>query len=551
MIDDALRERWGAEAEACRRSLREFVPQAWAIASPYPFVDNWHIGTVCEHLQAVTDGEIRKLIINIPPRSTKSMTTSVIWPAWEWLTSPETAWLYASHTDRLSTRFATDSRRLMRSAGVRGDDVRDGLWLRHVGYRGLLALLGREWEFVDDQNLKTRYENSEGGYRVASSVGATPTGDGGDRLVIDDPSKAAKILTEAECKAVNDWYDGAWSTRLNDPVRAGQVLIMQRLAENDLTGHLLERGGWHHLCLPAEYEAKHPFVCPATVTIAGRELPGDPRTEEGESLDRVRLDDAHRADMARNLGSMAFAGQFQQRPAPAEGGMFKRAWWKRWRRATLPPAWERLIQSWDMAFKATDGSSYVVGQVWGVNGADRYLLGQIRARMEFTETCNAVVAMTAWQPDAWAKLVEDKANGPAVMNSLGRRITGLIPIEPDGSKEARAAAVTPIVEAGNVFLPEDDLIPCPPGYEPTRVEDFVEEHATFPAAARNDQVDTTSQALNWLEGDGGHTRVQIIAFKTYHHAEPVTHDGDLTLVGEHYVDLDRPQRSTPRRRGWH
>jgi predicted phage terminase large subunit-like protein len=488
-------EEFAARAEQCRRRLPVFVREAWPLVEPRPFVDGWHIGAICEHLEAVSAGEIRRLIINVPPRSTKSLTVAVFWPAWEWLSSGEARWLFASYSDRLATKHSVQCRRLVQTRGLRtaGADVP---WIRRVGYRGLLELLGEDWELTGDQNLKTVFENTAAGYRIATSVGGTATGDGGDRLVIDDPLKAEDARSALVREGANDWFDETWSTRLNDPVRSAHVLIMQRLHERDLTGHLLEKGGFEHLCLPAEFEPSHPFV-----------WPDDPRVEEGALLDPVRLPATRLAELKRDLGSYGYAGQMQQRPAPADGGTFKRHWWRRWTVAALPPVWERVIASWDMRFSDSQAAStsYVVGQVWGCWAADRYLLGQIRDRLSFTETLRAVQALAAWRPDADAKLVERKANGAAVIDTLRSKVGGLIPIEPEGGKDVRAAAVEPYVEAGNVYLPDSEFIPCPPDYAPTSVQDFIEEHAAFPNGSHDDQVDATSQAINWLRhsGSGG------------------------------------------------
>jgi predicted phage terminase large subunit-like protein len=486
-VDQDRFEEWAARAELCRRDLRAFMRETWPLVEPRPFVDSWHIGAICERLEAVTRGEIRRLIINVPPRSTKSLTAAVMWPAWEWLSSPEVRWVYASYADTLATKHSVVCRRLIESRGM--DTASENVaWIKRVGYRGLLELLRDDWELAGDQNLKTKFENDRTGYRVATSVGGTVTGDGGDRLVVDDPLKAEDASSETKRKGANEWFDQTWSTRLNDPVRSTQVVIMQRLHEQDLTGHLLGRGDWEHLCLPGQFEPSHPFV-----------WPDDPRTVEGESLDPERFPPSRLAELKRDLGAYGFAGQIQQRPSPAEGGLFRRDWWQRWTPDSLPREFHRVIASWDMAFKDEKGSSFVVGQIWGLRDADRFLLGQVRARMDFVATCDAVVALAEWRPEARQKLVEDKANGPAVISALGRKVSGLTPIQPEGGKEARAHAVSPVVQSGNVFLPAGAFIPCPPGYEATSVADFIEEHAGFPTAAHNDQVDATTQALNWLE----------------------------------------------------
>lgn len=489
-------------AERCRRRLSTFVREAWPIVEPAtPFVHGWHIDVLAEHLQAVSQGEIRRLIVNIPPRTMKSLTTAVFWPCWEWLDHAHIRWLFASYAADLSTRDSVKCRRLIESRGGKTD----GTLLERVGYQGLLRLLHDEpWELTGDQNAKTKYETTLTGMRLATSVGGVATGEGGDRIVIDDPLNAKQARSETERIAANRWWDETMTTRFNN-ADAAAVIVMQRLHEDDLTGHLIEQGGWHHLCLPAEYEPKHPFVYPSRVTLpSGRELPGDPRTDEGELLEPVRLSKTRLTELARGLGSVGYAGQMLQRPAPAEGGMLKRHWWKRYSDAGLPRL-DRVIASWDMRFSDSQSaaSSYVVGQAWGVAGARRYLLGQIRARLSFTESVAAVKALNAWERRISAKLVEDKANGQAVVDTLKLKVPGLIEVSPEGGKEARAAAVSPYIEAGDVWLPDSDYIPCPDGYEPTAVSEFIDEAAQFPNGSHDDQVDATSQALNWLANAPG------------------------------------------------
>jgi predicted phage terminase large subunit-like protein len=481
-------------AERCRRHLPTFIREAWPIVEPAtPFVGSWHIDCVAEHLEAVSRGELLRLIINVPPRTMKSLSGAVFWPSWEWLGRPHLRWVYASYAGALAQRDSMKMRRLIKSEGGR----EDGTIFQRLGYQGVLRLLHDDpWELTKDQDAKTKYETTATGMRLATSVDAMATGEGGDRVVVDDPLSAKQARSEAERERANVWWDETMTTRFNN-ADAAAVIVMQRLHEEDLTGHLLEKGGWHHLCLPAEYEPSHPFVYPAVVeTQAGRELPGDPRTEEGELLDAERLGPKRLEELATDLGSYGFAGQMQQRPAPAEGGMFKRFWWQRWE---THPAFDRVVASWDMRFSDSQeaASSYVVGQVWGIHGANHFLLGQVRARLSFTDTLKAVRAVEKWMP-APAKLVEKKANGAAVIDTLKSTIRGLVPIEPEGGKEVRAAAVEPTVEAGNVYLPDGLYIPAPPGYDQTSIDEFITEFATFPNGSHDDQVDAMSQALSWL-----------------------------------------------------
>lgn len=440
-------------------SLREFCVAAWPVLEPgRQFVPNWHLDAICDHLEAVTRGDIRNLIINIPPRHMKSLTVSVFWPVWEWSFSPHIRWLYSSYVQPLATRDAVKSRRLLDSA-----------WYR--------SRWGEVFHLTSDQNQKQRYENSRTGYRIATGVGAG-TGEGGDRVIVDDPHNVRQAESDAKREEAIAWWNETMSTRGNDPRTVAKVVIMQRVHDSDLTGHLLEQGGYEHLCLPARYE-------PTTyVTSIGFE---DPRREEGELLWPQHFGEKELADLERQLGSYAAAAQLQQRPAPAGGGLIKRDWFKFYRRSELPQVWEELLQSWDLSFKGTTSSSYVVGQVWARSGANCYLMDQFREQTEFPGTVRAVLALSKKWPQAKAKLIESKANGPAVVQTLRQKVPGLIEIEPGGGKEARVHAVSPFIEAGNVWLPDPTEQPW--------IGAFLLECERFPKGTHSDQVDAMTQAL--------------------------------------------------------
>lgn len=449
------------EAERARRSLRRFVASAWHIIEPTNvFTPGWHIDAICEHLEAVTAGEIRNLIINIPPRHMKSLAVSVFWPTWLWIRNPGFRWLFSSYAQSLSTRDSLKCRRLIESPWYQRN------W-------------GHVYQLADDQNLKMRFDNDKAGYRIATSVGGSATGEGGDAVVVDDPHNVLETHSDAKRESVLVWWDEVMSTRLNDPHTGAKVIVMQRVHERDLTGHVLERSDYEHLCLPAEYEA--------TTYVTGIGW-ADPRTESGELLWPERFSQDEIDGLKRDLGSFAVSGQLQQRPSPATGGLIKRAWWQYYGH---PPAeFDEVIQSWDMAFKDTKASDYVVGQVWGRLGANTYLLDQVRDRMSFPETLVAFKSLTAKWPQSTAKIVEDKANGSAVIATLKNKIAGIIPYSPEQSKVARVHAVTPQIESGNVWLPNTASF----------TSDFVEECAKFPMGAYDDQVDAMSQALLRFSG---------------------------------------------------
>lgn len=446
------------QAEKARRSLRVFFREAWRVVEPAtPYVPGWHLDAIADHLEAVSRGEIRSLLINMPPRQMKSLSVSVFWPCWEWINWPDRRWLFASYAQSLSIRDSLKCRRLILSP-----------WYQ--------SHYGHIFQLVSDQNAKVRFENNRTGYRLATSVDAAATGEGGDRIVVDDPHNVRDAASDAVRESTLVWWDEAMTTRLNDPRTGARIIVMQRVHENDLSGHLLAQGGWEHLCLPAEYEGEKHF------TSIGW---SDPRENLGDLLWPERFGRVEIDHLKRALGSYATAGQLQQRPSPAAGGVLKRDWWRFYVRP--PEKFDRLIMSWDLTFKDTKTADYAVGQVWGQVGADAYLLDQVRDRMDFPTTVNAFRALAAKWPDALGKYVEDKANGPAVISTLQREIPGIIAVQPEGSKEARAHAASPWIEAGNVWLPDPEEAPW--------VHDFIEECAAFPVGRHDDQVDAMSQAI--------------------------------------------------------
>jgi hypothetical protein len=324
-----------------------------------PFVDGLHVRAVCDHLQAVSEGRIQHLIVNIPPGHAKSLITAVFWPAWVWIDHAEARWLFSSYREPLATRDSLRCRRLIESS-----------WYQRRW--------GSRFQLSGDQNQKNRFENTATGYRVVVPMPAG-TGERGDYTVVDDPHSVDQAESETERRAAVEWWNGSMATRLNDLTTGHRVVIMQRLHEADLTGDLLRRGGYEHLCLPAEFEPAR--RCTTAIGWS------DPRTECGELLWPERVPQSALESLKITLGSYRYAAQYQQRPAPAEGGCFERRWWRFWRPVDrdLPPVPVRLpngaiqeipavplpdrldqqIQSWDLAFKGLPNSDYVVGQVWG------------------------------------------------------------------------------------------------------------------------------------------------------------------------------------------
>ena len=807
------------DAALCAKKLRHFVERAWPEIDPAPFVPNWHVDAVCDHLQACADGQIQRLIINVPPGTAKSMLCSVLYPAWRWATKPEWQLLSASYNAGLATRDAVKSRELMR-----------GHWYTRW-FRGPNSPFeGEPWEFSEDQDNKTFYKNTRYGHRISMGVGGPGTGYRGDCLagntlisterglvsirelcampsppkvwsvsrdgaaelatikatsvrfarartvdtisgssitctdghrfysgdsyvqsedlrkgdalvrdvrnsvprmsdpfcapsirgteaqrpdvllasmcdrqyqspvrqgqdlpnlqgscvqeqssavefrgllldclqaqenfsrapslvsllskripsaivaaptlfegvrkqdtqsangwigqltlqggqqlrrmvsfdapsysragwlavcelqettshkrndlarqgntphesynsshqpqatrqssressdavqlvphhspqvetdsvalvgrlgdsfqpmydieldrnhnffansilvhnclIIDDPLNAKEAHSEVKRDACIRWKDETMSSRFNVKEKAVEILIMQRLHENDLTGHLLRKGGWEHLVLPAEFETSRRSRTKVFDMSTGKPWE-DQRKEEGELLFPTLLPKPVLEQLKKDLGSYAYAGQYQQRPVPAGGGILKREWFKR--RWVLPgqdaveglecrpvPTQFDHISVWtDAAFKKTEDSDRVAIGVFGVKGVDLYLLHLVWDRMGFGDTVKALEHIRASWPQLSGIYIEDKANGSAIIETLRGKIAGVIAVEPEGGKEARIQAVAPFVEAGNLWLP----LSAP------WVEDYIVEACSFPKAPHDDAIDCTAYAL--------------------------------------------------------
>ena len=448
-----------AKRELARRHMSDFV-----LYVDRNYQMNWHHQLLCEYLDRLARKEIRRLMVFMPPRHGKSELVSRKFPAFLLGNKPDTSIIFCSYAADLASRMNRDVQRLIDSSeyaqlfpGSRlfGKNIRStakGSFLRNsdifeiVGHRGV--------------------------YRSAG-VGGGITGMGGEYIIIDDPVKNREEADSATYREkVYDWYTSTLYTRLE---KDGCILLtLTRWHEDDLAGKLLKAAQdgadqWTVLELPA--------ICEEPIK------PYDIR-REGEALWKWKYDEAALAKMKATVGGRDWAALYQQHPTPGEGGTFKREWWNYYK--VLPSGLYDYVQSWDCTFKDAQSSDYVVGQVWARKGSSRYLLDQVRGRMSFTETIRAVRSLSAKWPQAVRKLIEDKANGTAVIDVLRKELPGLLPVEPEGGKIVRANAVTAVVEAGNVFLPDPSIAPW--------VHDFVEEHALFPSSAHDDQVDAQSQA---------------------------------------------------------
>lgn len=469
--------------ELAARKLRHFIPEVWHIVEPKTeFKSNWHIDAICDHLQAVSDGEIRNLLINIPPRSMKSLTISVFWPVWTWINNPSVRWLFSSYALSLAIRDAVKSRRIIQSP-----------WFQDRW--------GDNFRLSGDQNAKQRYDNNHEGYRIAASVGGSITGEGGDFIVVDDPHNVAEVESDVVRNNAIVWWDEVMSTRLNDPETGAKIIIMQRSHQYDLAGHVLEKGGYEHLMLPMEFEVGR--RCATSIGFV------DPRKKEGELLTPTRIGRAALDDLKTSLGAYGTAGQLQQRPSAREGNLFKidnlnvvtripeKNVKKRWR-------------SWDKA--GTDGGGkFTVGLRMGKyrksrpNGTfdennkerkSKYFIDDV-IRGQWSSGKREQVMLTTANADSksvWIIIEQEPGSGgkesaeASAKNLVGRHVECE---RPTGDKEARADAYSVSVENGEVDILRADW-----------THELIEEMKHFPQSKFKDQVDAGSAAFNRLSTAG-------------------------------------------------
>jgi predicted phage terminase large subunit-like protein len=417
------------------------------------------------HLKLITDritpGLVQgggRYIVTLPPRHGKSEFISHYVPVWYLDAFPERQVILSSYAAKFAAKW--------------GRKVRNTL----EGFEQARAIVRQ------DSRAGDRFSLVQGGQMITAGVGGSITGEGGHLGIIDDPFKNwQEAQSELRRETVRDWYLSTFRTRFE--ANCTIVVLMTRWHEGDLAGFLIDESeeDWQVINMPAIAEADD---------ILGRPL--------GQALCPERYDLDALAQIKAAVGIKVWTSLYQQRPAAAEGELWKRAHWRRFKE--LPDRFDEKIQSWDMSFKdkgqsKTGKVDYVVGQVWGRVGRNLYLLDQVRGQWGFTKSMGQVIEMTKKHPDARLKLIEDKANGPAVQDSLKGIITGIRMVEPQGGKVARATAAEPILETGYVWLPADELAhPWVPG--------FIDEAASFPKAKHDDQVDAASQAILWMDKKG-------------------------------------------------
>lgn len=439
--------------------LRELKQQARLELARTHFVDYFSLSNptyyhmqhtlyISEYLDRIANGEQLNLIVEVPPRHGKSALITETFPSYYLMKNPSKKVISTAYSDSLARKFG----RLNRNK-----------------YKEFAKPLF-ELDMSFDNSSSGNWSTADGGTMISTGIMGSLTGEGADLMIIDDP---VKNKHEANSKTYRDrvWdeWEATLSTRLHDG--ASVIVVQTRWHEDDLTGRLLDGDGreWIRIRLPALAEDEDDLL--------GREIGQALAPELGYGIEWAD-------SKKKETGSRTWNSLYQQRPSAEEGSIFLRKWWRYY--DVLPHKFDEQLISWDLTFKGDAESDFVVGQVWGRKGADFYLIDQIRDRMDFPTTLKTIKNVSNKYRRIRTILIEEKANGSAVISSLNREISGIIPINPKDSKEVRAQAVTPLIEAGNVYIPNNA----------NYTSDFVEETASFPHGKNDDVVDAMTQALN-------------------------------------------------------
>lgn len=499
-IDRKLTE---LQAEMYRRDLRIFVRAAWAIVEPHSYVPNWHIDAVCDHLSYVTFGDIRNLMINQPPRTTKSLMVSVIWPVWHWLVDSGSQFMCASYAQDLAIRDAVKSRRLIESG-----------WFRER--------YSNQFYLDPSDNRKHRYVNNKGGHRISVSVGGKTTGEGGDIIIVDDPHNMTDVYSDKKRHNALSWWDNSMRSRLNDPTTGQKVINGQRSHDNDLFGHILttEEERWVSLMLPMEFDPGRKCITyfnpKGTKPEKDRgRIFEDPRKERGELLNPRRFGPEEAKAERKAMAVRDYSAQFQQDPTSGGGLILKKGWWQQWcfpvdyagrdqkgvplaGKAMPLPEFEQIITVYDSAFETDEENDFTARTTWGLfthstSGRQQdetlhaMLLERYNERVEFPDLkTEALGHQNDWNPDY--TLIEKKASGHSLIQELRRTGVPVRPVLPGSDdKVFRAHMVADILKSGRVWY-----IPRNWAYE------VIQQCAKFPNGEHDDLVDTCVMAWAYM-----------------------------------------------------
>jgi len=468
---DYLNDRDGLYKELAQRKLKHFISQAWSIVEPaYPFIPNWHIDAICEHLTALRNREIRQLIINIPPRCMKSLTCAVFFPAWCWTDMPSDKFVFASYAQNLSVRDSMKMRRLIKSS-----------W-----YQSFWPM-----DFQQDSDNKTKYENEFTGYRIATSPGGVGTGEGGDYIVADDPHNVVDGESELKRTGVIDWWDESMSTRLNDPKTGCRLVIMQRVHEIDLCGHLLEKGGWEHLMLPMEFEPERKCYVESTGFT-------DSRIKDGDLLWPERIGNTEVELLKTNMGPYAYAGQMQQRPAPRKGALIDVDKIELVQQPSAPI--KKEVRAWDKAGTEGDGARTAGLKIALLTNGKICITHVVKGQWAAPKR-NKIMLNTARTDGKKVRIYIEQEGGSGGKESAENSVAELAGFRayaevPRGDKEMRSEPFCIQVDVGNVECLIREW-----------TEDLLAEYRVFPNGKFKDQTDATSLGVKKLTDNSGMVHV--------------------------------------------
>jgi phage terminase large subunit-like protein len=486
---------------AAENSFYEFVKQAWHVVEGVtPFKEGWHIKAVCEHLEAAFRRDILKLLMNVPPRCTKTTLTLVLFPAWVWLHAPHERFLTSSYSSPLSRGSSKACKDLILSE-----------WYQERW--------GHLYQLSKDQKEKTNFANDKRGAYIATSTRGTVTGRGGTFLIADDPNNVVEAESVAHKKESIEWFDGAWSTRGNDPTRTVKIVMQQRVSKDDISGHILmndEFNTWVKLILPMEFEIDRRAQTVVLPSTDGK-VWQDPRTYEGELLWPEQMTEKAVKDLKNDLRTPTrIAGQMQQRPTAAEGDLIRRNWFQWWKQVYSPEIIQ-TIQSWDTALSESKSACYSACTTWGLfydqkDQLNIILLSAYRGRIGYPELRDRAKKLyydyrddghhpIEGGPDGRHKadyvLVESKSSGVSLLQDFSVAGIPAFGFNPDkhGDKIARVHVVSHLLESGRVWVAAK-----PPFYTALfgTAAEFVESCVSFPS--ERDYTDSMVQVLLRLLG---------------------------------------------------
>jgi len=441
-----------------RKDFSSFISKVFYCINPgAEYHANWHIDLIADYLEAVRLGEIKRLIINMPPRALKSVCVSVAFPAWCLAHDPAFRVMAASYSSVLSIKHSMDCRLVLSSE-----------WYRQLFPETILS---------KKHNQKSKFLTSENGFRFATSVGGSATGEGGDLLIIDDPHNPTQINSLTYRSKVIEWFEQTFASRLNNKNKGAIVLVMQRLHEDDLSGHLLNSSDWELLKIPAMSERD------LTFQIMNKEY----LYKKGELLNKNRDKLEFLDKLKQEIGANNYAAQFLQSPVQSQYNLLSPE--DIFYYENMPEKFDFFVQSWDTAIKVSEKADYSVGTCWGVLENKYYLIDMVRRKMAYPELKSEIEKQASKYNPKYL-LIEDKASGQSIIQDLTfAGFTNIKPIKPRLDKVTRFASIVPIFQSGRVLLPA----------KASMNRQIISEITTFPSSHHDDITDSISQFLNFTK----------------------------------------------------